>query len=409
MTGVTLADTRITGQISVGGIVGLSYGTVQNCTVAADVLVASKHTGSHYHGGIVGHIFGRGTVNGCYSAATVTRDGNSNCTNYGGIVGNTNGTVSNCIADGAWVNGSEESSSGAIVGTNDGGTLAHNYYYDCSVKSFGNNVGTGSGDVTENDGAVQADAVLSEAETVPTDLSGKVVFRREFTGGKASTVCLPFAHEKGAEGTFYTFSGVQYDDTEGKWKATMTEETAATLLANTPYLFLPAGTEAHTPVLFHGTAGYNGTQVLRTGDSGGWQFQGVYDAKTWTAGDVGNDYGFAATSGKATDGVTDVEAGDFVMLAEGAWIRAMRAYLTYTGTGNPWADTNAPAHRAASDGDMPSRISVILVSADGETTSLTPALSRGEGAWYTLDGRKLNAKPTQKGLYINNGKKVLLP
>ena len=97
------------------------------------------------------------------------------------------------------------------------------------------------------------------------------------------------------------------------------------------------------------------------------------------------------------------------MLAEGAWIRPMRAYLTYTGTGNPWADTNAPAHRAASDGDMPSRISVILVSADGETTSLTPALSRGEGAWYTLDGRKLQGKPTTKGLYIVNGKKVLLP
>ena len=29
-------------------------------------------------------------------------------------------------------------------------------------------------------------------------------------------------------------------------------------------------------------------------------------------------------------------------------------------------------------------------------------------AWYDLSGRKLNAKPTQKGLYIHNGKKVMI-
>lgn len=39
---------------------------------------------------------------------------------------------------------------------------------------------------------------------------------------------------------------------------------------------------------------------------------------------------------------------------------------------------------------------------------LTPTLSQGEGAWYTLDGRKLNGMPTQKGLYIHNGKKIIL-
>ena len=28
--------------------------------------------------------------------------------------------------------------------------------------------------------------------------------------------------------------------------------------------------------------------------------------------------------------------------------------------------------------------------------------------WYTLDGRKLEGKPTRKGLYIKNGKKVVV-
>ena len=30
------------------------------------------------------------------------------------------------------------------------------------------------------------------------------------------------------------------------------------------------------------------------------------------------------------------------------------------------------------------------------------------GSWYSLDGRKFNGKPTSKGVYINNGKKVIL-
>ena len=37
---------------------------------------------------------------------------------------------------------------------------------------------------------------------------------------------------------------------------------------------------------------------------------------------------------------------------------------------------------------------------------LTPTLSQGEGAWYTIDGRMLQGKPNQKGVYIHNGRKV---
>ena len=46
-----------------------------------------------------------------------------------------------------------------------------------------------------------------------------------------------------------------------------------------------------------------------------------------------------------------------------------------------------------------------------EATIISPAeikeiAERADAAWYTLDGRKLNAKPTKKGLYIYKGKKV---
>jgi hypothetical protein len=163
-------------------------------------------------------------------------------------------------------------------------------------------------------------------------------------------------------------------------------------------------------VLFHGEAAASISAGTTT--NGDWQFKGVYAKKTWAAADCGRDYGFAATSGKATDGVTDVEAGDFVMLAKGAHIKPLRSYLTYTGTDSPWTTTNAPAHRA-STGDMPASISVVLVSADGETTELR-SIENGElriensDAWYTLSGTRLDKQPATKGLYIRNGRKTVI-
>ena len=48
---------------------------------------------------------------------------------------------------------------------------------------------------------------------------------------------------------------------------------------------------------------------------------------------------------------------------------------------------------------------------DGDTTGIMeiiqPAVN-GTEAWYSLDGRRLNAKPTKKGVYIQNGKKIVI-
>ena len=65
-------------------------------------------------------------------------------------------------------------------------------------------------------------------------------------------------------------------------------------------------------------------------------------------------------------------------------------------------DTNAPAVNSNID------------FGDGETTSLSEELKVNSEkfatatAWYTLDGRKLNAKPNAKGVYINNGRKTVI-
>lgn len=63
---------------------------------------------------------------------------------------------------------------------------------------------------------------------------------------------------------------------------------------------------------------------------------------------------------------------------------------------------------SASSGDIEV---IVLVIDDGtgiNTLHANPDLLQGDGAWYTLDGRKLDGAPTKKGIYIYKGKKVLI-
>ena len=54
---------------------------------------------------------------------------------------------------------------------------------------------------------------------------------------------------------------------------------------------------------------------------------------------------------------------------------------------------------------------IFVEEADGSTTSInavTGETTNSADSWYSVDGMKLNAQPTQKGVYINNGKKVVI-
>ena len=88
----------------------------------------------------------------------------------------------------------------------------------------------------------------------------------------------------------------------------------------------------------------------------------------------------------------------------------MRCYLSYVGT-------SAPARgltRSAATDDLPQSITVRLVSRSGETTAIgeidtkTGKMTFKSEAWYTLDGVRLSGKPSTKGIYINNGKKIVI-
>jgi hypothetical protein len=49
-----------------------------------------------------------------------------------------------------------------------------------------------------------------------------------------------------------------------------------------------------------------------------------------------------------------------------------------------------------------------FISPEGESTEASPRGGLVGAAWYTLDGRKMQGKPTQKGVYIKNGHKVVI-
>ncbi|MBQ1828120.1 MAG: hypothetical protein II115_02865 [Prevotella sp.] len=254
-----------------------------------------------------------------------------------------------------------------------------------------------------------------------------VTYNRPFNTAQAATVILPFSYicneNEGSEGgKFYGFKEVTYDYDQHIWVCTMQEPgntAVTTLTANTPYLFMPNDATMTFPNISSMTGGVV-TLLPTTANDGlyggattdyDWNFYGTYKGKTWTSSDSDKDYGFAAKSGEAVHGEA-VVAGQFVRFTTGAFIKPMRCYLSYVGTEAP-----APARRltrAAATDDLPQSITVRLVSRSGETTAIgtldtkTGELSFDSEAWYTLDGVRLSSKPSTKGIYINNGKKIVI-
>jgi hypothetical protein len=245
------------------------------------------------------------------------------------------------------------------------------------------------------------EVTLTDGEDVSalTTWAGKtctVTYTRSFTSGKPSTVCLPFAYTKKAgDGSFYAFTNIKKEN--GEYVATMTEPISTTLTAGTPYLYLPNATGA---VDFGGA--YTIPAELTAGEttSNDWTFKGTFETIEWATAQTGI-YGFSAQR-VDEDGIGQ---GEFVQVGEFVKISPMRCYLQYKDGTEDYA-----AARAAEQ--LPATIKVRLVSASGEVNGIgrlniaTGEATFGDGAWYSLDGRRV-MNPT-KGVYVRNGHKVVI-
>ena len=132
MEGVQITSNQIDGG-SIGGVVGSSWGTIENCSVSGSV------SGTVYVGGVVGVQIG-GSITGCSSSATV-----KGMVDVGGVAGQTNSsaTLTACYATGnviIEINPQKNIAGGSLVGMNAGSSLLA-CYATGNVTSTGSSTG----------------------------------------------------------------------------------------------------------------------------------------------------------------------------------------------------------------------------------------------------------------------------
>ena len=141
------------------------------------------------------------------------------------------------------------------------------------------------------------------------------------------------------------------------------------------------------------------TGVLLYKDGGG---DIILESNSESATEVGTNLLKCNTVAQELSQTSD-DYTNFILVPDGA---GSVKFAKPNGTGSLAANK---AYLQVPTGDL-SGHELTISFADSETTgigNLTPGLSQGEGVCFDLQGRKLSGKPT-KGLYIVNGKKVII-
>ena len=249
------------------------------------------------------------------------------------------------------------------------------------------------------------DTSLETVEITEDVAVDTVSFSRVFSSGKMSTVMFPFSIGTSAVqgGKFYEL--VTLGKVGTRWVAEAQEPEAGEIVANKPYLVMPSA-DGTLSFNLNGPVTFNTSNMQPTSLGDGWVFKGTYVYHKFTADDpeLGSAYGFAAT---ASNGV---QVGQFVKAGSGAWIRPMRAYLVHNTATS--ATRSVSARRLMDVSELPETIDLKITDGKGEVIGWAAVDTRtGEfraDRWFDLRGRRLNGKPTTKGTYYNNGRKVII-
>ena len=412
---VILSDARITARDNVGGIVGYMTGssTVQNCNVSNTVAIHSAVDGSDFHGGIVGNLFG-GTVTNCTSAVTFTLAGSGSY--YGGIVGYQQtaypSSLTNCLALGVTIP-SAAGFKGAIAGAYASGTIKNNYYSACSLVEI-TTIGTRGGDITADDGAVPAlrhnadnNTAISLLAALPANLKAynvSIADRTLYKDNCWNTLCLPFSLGKTDAAAGHHFDGTPLEgavvkelDTDGTYSGHKTGVVGNTLYLNfkeatsieagKPYFVkFSSGTNTVEPVFENIRVSNTEPISINSGD-GNVTFKGRYDYYSYTADDP-SVLMMGAETKKLYWPKTDASIGAFL-----AYFQLNKGITAVDPAGIKSFVLNL-------DDD----------SIDGiiSLPTLNPQSSTSAAPWFTLDGRRLDKQPSQPGLYIVGGRKVMI-
>lgn len=201
----------------------------------------------------------------------------------------------------------------------------------------------------------------------------QATFNRSFTAGKKSTVYLPFSVDNPQSyGTFFAFE--RYDAEQGQ----VYFQEASQLAANTAYVFKPAVETLTFANVEVATTPANQSEVTEAG------LYGTFVPVTTPVKlfDGMNVYGYAANDIPAQG----IQAGQFVKAGNKVSVASFRSFLALPALQSP-------------------RSVGCLFS--GETTGIDSVVKEnGSDVLYNLKGQRVNQ--AGKGMYIKNGKKVIV-
>ena len=241
---------------------------------------------------------------------------------------------------------------------------------------------------TSNSTAIQnANGQMSEVT-----LSGRTLYK----DGKWNTLCLPFNFSAEQIAAHKDFAGAKlmelntdgkngFDTTDGKLYLAFKEATA--INAGVPYLVKwdAAGADFTSPVFFGVTINATATTTVSDADTGLQEVQMV---------------GCYSPVSVVADDKSILFLGDNNTLyysTENRNIRSCRAYFSV-----PYINQTpgAKARAFVLNFDDEEATGILEISADSK--------EKKDDAWYSLAGVRLSGKPTQRGIYINNGNKVVI-
>lgn len=427
--GATIKNLHVDGDIYTsnnfaGGLVAQVKGTtnITNCHVST--VIHSSINGNGSHGGFVGRMFSNNhgvNITGCvYDGLLLTTKSTTHCGGFIGWYANSNKVnVTNSLyapnANIPMAQGETAINHGNTF-VRGGGTINNSYYtetmgaaqgtqtrlvadlptdrsillmdygvvkvYEHGIRFDGNYYWASATISLANAGDNSTNISNANCYIADVTLSGRTLYK----DGMWNTICLPFDlvldGSALAGGVARPLTAASID---GSTLKLTFGDAVTTLVAGTPYIIKWAGaaTNIENPV-FHdviidATDRSYDTQTTSVTTDERVRFLGTYDALS-----------FSSEPEKS-----------ILLLGDNNTMR-------YGGEGHLGA---CRAYFKIGDGSNARELTSFDIDfGEGETTSLnlTPALSQGEGAWYTLDGRKLQVKPTAKGLYIHNGRQVVV-
>ncbi|MBR6453990.1 MAG: hypothetical protein IKS97_05395 [Fibrobacter sp.] len=250
-----------------------------------------------------------------------------------------------------------------------------------------------------------------------------VFFNRKFKKNAYATLMLPVQAEASSPWKLgveiYRFIEVAKTCPTCDFAVYYGSEHAGKIEANTPYVVLSKDNENHQiafsarntsgKIILNTTTNDKVTSYIvdeNVDQAYKFSFTGTYESIEFK--NKKGIYGFAGVD------VAGAKIGDFVQAScdgnQCASIRPFRAYLKAT-------LAKASLNKSASDEDVefPETISVYLVDSDkkgttyiGQMNTSTGEIVKEDNRWFDMKGRVLDHKPTAKGTYYNNKKKVII-